>query len=255
MIASVQINRPNLRFPFPDGLSQGLQNVRCLNLIRRGKYMVWEFAGDVAPLVVHLGMSGSFRVEGGGVEVCDKKHDHLRLTTDAGAVVTYNDPRRFGFFQAAPMDWAQYPAFQAMGPEPLGNDFHGPALHAALQKRKTPVKVALLDQAVVAGVGNIYACEALYRASIDPRRASHTIKADEAESLAAAIKDVLQAAILSGGSSLRDHLQTNGTMGYFQHQFDVYDQEGKKCSICHNKTIIRMVQAGRSTFFCDGHQR
>jgi formamidopyrimidine-DNA glycosylase len=188
-------------------------------------------------------------------------HDHVRLQTDAGATVTFRDPRRFGLMLlVSSNEVPEHRLLATMGPEPLSDAFDGAALERALAGRGTAIKAALLDQSVVAGVGNIYACEALFRAGISPRRKAGTVTGARAEKLAAAVKAVLAEAIASGGSSLRDHLQVSGELGYFQHAFAVYDREGRACPGCTCDPAVsggvkRIVQAGRSTFFCGVKQR
>lgn len=253
-IQSVQVTRANLRIPFPDQFDRRLVNRRCLNLSRRGKYILIDIDGGDT-LVVHLGMSGSFRIIAADTYHHPIAHDHVIFVMEGNKAIIYNDPRRFGMmFLTETGQEHTHPAFASMGPEPLGNGFNGDILWRKLQTRKTPVKVALLDQSVVAGVGNIYACEALYRAGISPLRPADTITADEAENLSLAVKAVLTDAINSGGSSLRDHKLTDGTMGYFQHHFDVYGREGETCRITGG-VIQRIVQSGRSTFYCAEKQR
>lgn len=254
-IISVTLNRPNLRTEFHPKFKELVSGRKVQNLNRRGKYMILQM--DQGALIMHLGMSGSFRVAGSAFET--QKHDHAVFMTDQDKAIIYNDPRRFGF-----IDWVEtenaYKPFQIMGPEPLGNAFSAPVLKTRLKGRNSPIKTALLDQSVVAGLGNIYVCEALYRAGISPLKKAQAVPLLKLERLCAAIKDVLREAIASGGSSLRDHKGVDGTMGYFQHRFDVYDQEGKTCLYCTKqlqmeKAIIRIVQAGRSTFYCPNHQK
>ena len=249
VIQNVTLNRADLRIPFPVNMAADLQNKRCVGLRRRGKYL-WIDIENGKTLVSHLGMSGSFTIN----PTKQSKHDHIIITTANNDRIVYNDPRRFGM-----MFWVEtghedaHPSFAAMGVEPLGNDFNAPTLMDRLKSKKTPIKTALLDQSVVAGVGNIYACEALYLAGISPFTPANTITPDRAEALVAAIKRVLDDALESGGSSLRDHRQTDGSMGYFQHHFNVYDRAGEKCPLTGD-TIIRIVQSGRSTFYCPAKQ-
>lgn len=242
----IELLRPDLRVPFPPELPSVLTGAQCLGLRRRGKYILADFQGDQT-LVIHLGMSGSFRIEEGAGTAL--KHDHVRFSIQE-KTVTYNDPRRFGMMFLVPtQNENAYESFAKMGPEPLGNAFSGPVLIERLNGRQAPIKPTLLDQKVVAGVGNIYACEALYRSKISPYRRSDMLGEGEAEDVVKAIKAVLNEAIASGGSSLRDHKQTDGSMGYFQHHFDVYDHEGENCKHCGSE-ILRVTQAGRSTFYC-----
>ncbi len=250
ILTKVILNRPNLRYPFPDNMAQHLEGKRCLGLRRRGKYIWMDMDGDLT-LVIHLGMSGSFTIN----SKQSSKHDHVIFETNQGDVITYNDPRRFGFMIFVETgNEHHHKAFKNMGEEPLGNHFHGDALRLKLKNKKSPIKTALLDQSVVAGVGNIYACEALYMAGISPLRQSDTLSKTAAQNLTDAIRTVLMAAIESGGSSLRDHKQTDGTMGYFQHSFKVYGQAGKICPETGGE-IKKITQSGRSTFYCPAKQK
>lgn len=254
VIQSVCLKRKNLRIPFPPNLKNTVEGKQCLTLRRRGKYMAIDIDGGQS-LIVHLGMSGSFRIITDPNAIQIKAHDHVIITMETGTTIIYNDPRRFGMMFTVLTDHENtHPAFAVMGPEPLGNAFNGEALIQKTKNKKSPIKTALLDQSVVAGVGNIYACEALYLAGISPLRPANTLSEEEAETLAAAIKTVLQDAINSGGSSLRDHKQVDGTMGYFQHRFNVYGREGEKCPETGD-TILKIVQSGRSTFYCPQKQR
>ncbi len=247
--------RPNLRFPLPDGFGQRLTGRRVVDIRRRAKFLMFDLdSPDV--LIAHLGMSGSFRL--GAKPFPEEKHDHVIFKMSGGGEVHYNDPRRFGFMDLwAAADLASYPMLAKLGPEPLDDDaFNGKALAARLKDRKTSIKVALLDQKVVAGVGNIYACEALYRAGISPKRLAHTVQGARAGKLADAVKAVLTEAIASGGSSLRDHIRPDGELGYFQHSFDVYGRTGEACANAACGQPIRQIpQAGRSTFYCSRCQR
>jgi formamidopyrimidine-DNA glycosylase len=228
---------------------------------------------DANVLVMHLGMSGSFRI--GTREGADKPgnfhhprsqaglHDHIVFEMSSGARITYNDPRRFGFMLIIPRaELDAHPLFAGMGIEPLGNELDGALLASLFARKSTPLKAVLLDQRLIAGLGNIYVCEALHRAGLSPRRAAGTLArrngapTDKAHRLAEVIPQVLNEAVAAGGSSLRDHRQTDGTLGYFQHRFRVYDREGEPCPTpgCAG-TIRRMVQSGRSTFFCPVCQR
>lgn len=253
-ITRLDQRRPDLRIPFPHDFAARLEGKCFLGLRRRGKYILAAIEGGDS-LVVHLGMSGSFKILPSGDPVQTGPHDHLILMMENGATVIYNDPRRFGMmFMVATESEENHPAFAAMGPEPLGNGFNGEILACRLKNRSGPVKTALLNQSVIAGIGNIYACEALYMAGISPVRKSSTIAGARAEALAAALKKVLSDAIDSGGSSLRDHKLVNGALGYFQHHFRVYNREGEICPETGD-TIKRIVQAGRSTFYCPRKQR
>jgi formamidopyrimidine-DNA glycosylase len=271
-IASVELRRGDLRFPFPPRFAARLKGRRARSLYRRAKYMIAKLDSGEA-LVMHLGMSGSFRIEGeksshapGAFHVKRSgagAHDHVVFHFANGARVIYNDPRRFGFMLLEPQaTLATHPLFAGLGIEPLSRDLHAAALAKAFTRRKAPVKAALLDQRIVAGLGNIYACEALHRARISPLRAAGSLVAKSGKStdalvrLAAAIKEVLCEAVAAGGSTLRDHRQADGTLGYFQHSFRVYDREGAACPTPRCKgQIARIVQSGRSTFFCPTCQK
>lgn len=254
-LATVTLYRENLRYPFPENMSSRLEGRTIVRINRRAKYILITFDDDQV-LIGHLGMSGSFRIEQQPVGDIGK-HEHMIWQTEAGQVIRYHDPRRFGFMLLTTLRALdEHPRLRGLGPEPLGNNFSGPQLIKALKGRKAAIKAALLDQKIVAGVGNIYACEALYRSGISPLRPAGKLKRAQAESLAQAVRDVLIAAIRSGGSTLRDYAQASGELGYFQHQFLVYDKEGKPCS---NKdcdsNIKRIVQSGRSSFYCPDCQR
>ena len=270
--ADVEARRPDLRFPLPKRFVKRLSGARVEILRRRGKYLIADLSTGES-LIMHLGMSGRFTVaavvadaaESGGVKAADMgaardndpKHDHVvfKFAGPRPLKVTYNDPRRFGF-----MDLASTSAleecrhFKGMGPEPLGNGFSAAVLNTALKGRSAPIKNALLDQRIVAGLGNIYVCEALYRAGISPRRRAASVAGARGARLHSAIIVVLREAIDAGGSSLRDFAAADGALGYFQHRFDVYDREGEECRRCGG-AISRLVQGGRSSFFCSGCQR
>lgn len=253
-LRSLVFNRADLRFPLPQDLPSQLVGQKISTIQRRGKYIL-AFADNGHGFVLHLGMSGILRIEDSEDET-DQKHDHVLWVFAKGPRVVLNDARRFGFVQAARRDdWNTQAPFNAMGPEPLGNDFNGAYLKEALKGKKASIKAALLDQRVVAGIGNIYACEALYDSCIDPQRQGASLSVDECENLAVAIKAVLLRAIEKGGSSLKDYKHTDGNLGYFQHHFSVYDREGRPCPApdcgCkHAGGVKRIVQQGRSTFFC-----
>jgi formamidopyrimidine-DNA glycosylase len=275
-VIGVEARRPNLRFPLPDRFAERLEGRRVAELGRRAKYLTARLdAGPV--LICHLGMSGSFRIEDEeGSETPatfhhprskDAAHDHvvLHVETAAGALkrIVYNDPRRFGFMLFAEADHlAEHPLLAGLGVEPTGNALDGQMLADLFGGRAAPLKSALMDQRLIAGLGNIYVCEALWRAALSPRRAAGTLatasgKASaRADRLAEAIRDVIGEAIEAGGSSLRDHMRTDGSLGYFQHSFRVYDREGEPCPRpgCGG-TIERIVQNGRSTFYCPACQR
>lgn len=275
-ILSVDQHRPDLRFAFPEGFVSRLNGRTVSALSRRSKYLLADIdSGDV--LVMHLGMSGSFRIENdvsnetpGHFEHPrnrDTKHDHvvfhLKTRDSARARIIYNDPRRFGFMDLIPrMELVDHPLFRDLGLEPLGNDLSGEALARLFRDRKTPLKAALLNQKLIAGLGNIYVCEALWRSGLSPLRPAGTLvtkkgrATQKANLLAENIRETLQDAIKAGGSSLRDHAQTDGTLGYFQHSFAVYGREGDACRTSSCKgTVCRIVQSNRSTFYCPTCQR
>jgi formamidopyrimidine-DNA glycosylase len=270
--AAVEVRRGDLRWPLPKDFAARLVGQTVTGLGRRAKYLLADLSsGDV--LLMHLGMSGSFRVfRDGGEQTPGKyhhartpllKHDHVVFSMSNGAVLAFNDPRRFGSMKLIPRARIDdEPLLRGLGPEPLGNEFDAAMLARACQGKKTALKAALLDQRVVAGLGNIYVCEALHRARLSPKRQASTIASrsgvpnDRAERLVDAIKAVLHDAIAAGGSSLRDHKQTSGELGLFQHNFRVYDREGAPCPTkgCAG-TIRRMVQNGRSTSYRAACQR
>lgn len=259
-IESLILFRPDLRFAIPKNLPSQLKGQRIETLQRRGKYIVGFTKGGDG-FVLHLGMSGRIKIVRPGQNYEREKHDHFELKMKSGARILYSDPRRFGFLDSIKTQgWEGNRHFKDMGPEPLGNAFNGPVLAACLKGRKTPIKLALLDQKTVAGVGNIYACEALYQARISPLKEAGKLKAAQCEALAQAIKDVLKKAIKAGGSSLKDYRHPDDGLGYFQHQFSVYDREGLACPDCdcdRIKTggVQRIVQSGRSTFYCKSKQK
>src|SRR5579863_5890819 len=253
-IVRAELRRPDLRRPFPPMLAARLTGAHIGALSRRGKYILIEL-DDTGILLLHLGMSG--RITAGGPETPEAKHDHVVLTLDDGTVVRFNDPRRFGLIDYMPRGTeAAHPLLKGLGPEPLAPGFDGAYLGSALAGKLTPIKSALLDQRIVAGLGNIYVCEALFRARLSPKRLAGTIGEGRAERLVAAVREVLEAAIAAGGSSLRDYVQANGELGYFQHRWAVYGREGVPCPDCAcAEGVRRIVQAGRSTFFCAKRQR
>ena len=253
-IERVVVRCEKLRFPLPDDMGQRLTGKTVSKIDRRGKYLLLYISGgDV--LVCHLGMSGSFRIYKDSMPD-PAKHDHVLLMMASETAVHYHDPRRFGFMLLTDEAGLEnFPMLDKMGPEPVDPGLTGPQLAARLKGRNTSIKAALLDQKVIAGIGNIYACEALFRSGISPKRKAATVKGVRAERLAAAINDVLTAAIDAGGSSISDHQQPNGELGYFQFGFKVYDREGKPCDNVSGHSIKRMVQNGRSTFYCPACQR
>ena len=271
-IARVEQRRPDLRFPFPSHFRDRLEGQRILSLGRRAKYLLVDL-GSEEVLIMHLGMSGRFTIidptqkqkpgtfhhETGGSSL----HDHVVFHLENGARIIYNDPRRFGFMDIVPRNTLESCRhFKSMGIEPLGNALDGDHIRAVFEGKKAPLKAALLDQSLIAGLGNIYVCEALYRSGLSPKRRAGTLSSkrgamqDKADKLADIIRDVLIEAVEAGGSSLRDFAQTDGSLGYFQHRFRVYDREGEPCvtKSCAG-TIKRIVQSGRSTFFCPKCQK
>jgi formamidopyrimidine-DNA glycosylase len=258
-LARVEQRRPDLRRALPADLPARLMGRRVARLDRRAKYLLVHLE-DGPVLLLHLGMSGRIVIGARGDGPPDR-HDHVILETDDGASIRFNDSRRFGHLDLIEPDGLDtHPLLRGLGPEPLGNAFSGPVLAAALRGKATPIKAALLDQRVVAGLGNIYASESLFWAGISPRRLARTVQGERAERLAAAIRRVLREAIAAGGSSLRDYVQASGELGYFQHRFAVYDREGRPCPGCdcdvvRTGGIRRIVQAGRSTYYCPRRQR
>jgi formamidopyrimidine-DNA glycosylase len=271
-IIKAEIRRKDLRFPFQKDFVARLEGQTVTGLGRRAKYLMADLeSGDV--LLMHLGMSGSFRVIKDAGRTTpgqfhhsrseDRAHDHVVFHMSSGAAVVFNDPRRFGYMKIiARKAFEDEPLLNGLGPEPLGNEFDAKMLAQSCANKKTSLKAALLDQRVVAGLGNIYVCEALYRSHLSPRRLAATLATkkgeptDHATRLVSAIHAVLNQAIKAGGSSLRDHRQTSGELGYFQHSFQVYDREGEKCQTAGCGGIVRrFTQNGRSTFWCPKCQK
>jgi formamidopyrimidine-DNA glycosylase len=269
--ARVELRRGDLRAPFPPRFAARLKGRTVAALRRRGKFLLADLDDDTV-LVMHLGMSGSFRIESDDAAATPgayyhprgklRAHDHVVFHMSSGARIVFNDPRRFGLMDLAPRaEIDTRPPFDTIGVEPLGPDFSGPTLARLFAGRAAPVKALLMDQRLIAGVGNIYACEALWRARISPSRpagrfATRTGKPTiAAERLAGAVREVLEAAIAAGGSSLRDHIRATGELGEFQHTFAVYDREGKPCPRNDRGIVRRAVHAGRSTFYCPVCQR
>lgn len=265
-LARVEARRPDLRFPLPEGFVQRLTGASILRLDRRAKYLLAPLSvGET--LIMHLGMTGRFEIarpEGAArpgefhyAADPDPKHAHVVFETEAGARVTYYDPRRFGYMalvETALMDL--HPWFAGLGPEPLSDGFDAARLAHAFEGRRQGPKTLLLDQRIVAGLGNIYVCEALHRARISPFRPAGRISRPRLERLVVAVREVLEAAIAAGGSSISDYAAADGALGYFQHSFRVYDRQGRPCPNegCDG-VIARRVQAGRSTFYCPRCQR
>jgi len=254
--------RPNLRWPLPDRFAERLTGRRVERMGRRSKYIVADLDGGET-LIIHLGMSGRMLIEGSvlGDYVHEEgghgKHDHVEFHMEGGARVIFNDARRFGAMDLCATDEVNdHKMIKTLGPEPLGNEFNASILAERLKGKMTPIKSALLDQKIVAGLGNIYVCEALYRSGISPKRMAGSISRARIETLTTEIRDTLQEAIEAGGSSLRDYRQADGELGYFQHSFKVYDQEGEPCRTegCKGR-IGRIVQSGRSSFYCPKCQR
>ncbi|MBX4932824.1 bifunctional DNA-formamidopyrimidine glycosylase/DNA-(apurinic or apyrimidinic site) lyase [Rhizobium bangladeshense] len=274
-IAELELRRRDLRFPFPNALADRVSGRTIVGLGRRAKYLLVDL-DDGNTLISHLGMSGSFRIEEGAASAMpgefhharskDEKHDHVvfHLQGPNGARrVIYNDPRRFGFMDmVGRADLAAHPFFRDLGPEPTGNELGAAYLAERFRDKAQPLKSALLDQKNIAGLGNIYVCEALWRAHLSPLRAAGTLVTrggrpkQQLDLLVVSIRDVIADAIAAGGSSLRDHIQADGSLGYFQHSFSVYDREGEACGTpgCGG-TVARIVQAGRSTFYCAACQK
>lgn len=238
-------NRPDLRRPLPEGLGQRLTGARVIRLGRRAKYgLVETDRGDT--LIIHLGMSGRMRVDPDGLQ----KHDHVVFETGNGRVVAFNDARRFGSLDLVPTaELADHPLIAGIGPEPLGPGYGLPLLKAMFADRLAPAKAILLDQRLIAGLGNIYVCEALFRAGIHPETPGKGVTAAQLKRLLPAIPAVLMEAIAAGGSTLRDHAAPDGTLGYFQKDFAVYGRESQPCAAC-GTPVARLVQSGRSSFFC-----
>lgn len=274
-IVRVETRRPNLRFPFPEKFSERLDGRTITALGRRAKYLTMHTDGGPA-LICHLGMTGSFRIEDGcdsATPGCfhyerprDSAHDHVVFDVVSAAKaphrVVFNDPRRFGFMLFSETVPDEHPMLAGLGVEPTGNALDADLLAALFRNRKAPLKAALLDQRLIAGLGNIYVCEALWRAGLSPLRATGTIAttgrkaAERRQRLAEAIREVIADAIAAGGSSLKDYMHTDGSLGYFQHSFAVYDREGEPCRKpgCRGK-VERIVQSGRSTFYCPACQK
>ena len=270
-LTAIDQRRPDLRFPFPNNFAARLTGRRVKSLGRRAKYLLADL-DDAQVLVMHLGMSGSFRIEDQEAgqpgnfyhaKPKDVAHDHVEFQLSNGKRIIYNDPRRFGFMQIIPRkELFEHPLFRNVGIEPLGNELDGATLARLFAGKQAPLKAALLDQTLIAGLGNIYVCEALHRAGLSPRRTAGCLArkdgkpTERAHLLARVIREVLEEAVEAGGSSLRDHRQTDGTLGYFQHHFRVYDREGEPCTRENcGGTIKRIVQSGRASFFCGVCQR
>lgn len=257
-IVRLHQRRPDLRVPMPAKFASRVEGRTVTAIDRRAKYLLIRL-DDAQTLIVHLGMSGRMTLHDAGSAASHPldRHDHVVFDMDDGWQVRFNDARRFGLMVlVTDTAVAQHKYFRSLGPEPLDDAFTGDVLAARLAGRRTPIKAALLDQKTLVGVGNIYACEALFLAGISPRRSAHTVKGERASRLVEAIKRVLNRSIEDGGSTLRDHVQPGGELGYFQTRFNVYDRAGIACPTrgC-GQTVRRLVQAGRSTFYCARCQR
>ena len=249
-LTNIEARCDSLRWPIPNNFADRLKGRRVINIARRAKYILW-YLDDETVMILHLGMSGRVSITAKRPSKIEK-HDHLIFTTEEGAVIRFNDARRFGMVDLSTSSSIfQHKLLRQIGPEPLSNDFNELSLKEMLRGKKTTIKNALLDQRVVAGLGNIYVCESLFRSNISPKRLALNVKGKRLKTLSVNIREVLNEAILAGGSSLRDHAQTNGDIGYFQHNFMVYGREGQACKKngCGNK-VKRIIQSGRSTFYC-----
>jgi formamidopyrimidine-DNA glycosylase len=254
VIAAAVLNRPDLRWPIPAGFAAALSGAAVTGFRRRGKYMFMRLNSGISVLI-HLGMSGRMVID-----APPALHEHLTIETNEGCRIGFVDPRRFGALDLiATDDEDSHRLVAGLGPEPLGNEFNAPMLLEALRAKATPIKAALLDQSLVAGIGNIYASEALFRAGISPRRLAGQLGAKRVDRLVPAIKTTLMQAIAAGGSSLRDYVQPSGELGYFQHAWKVYDRAGEFCEHCPGlpacSGIRRIVQTGRASFYCPQTQR
>ena len=262
-IRYADIRRPDLRRPFPENMSKRLNGATILRIYRRSKYILCDLdSGET--LLIHLGMSGRMTISHEGNESEDllgnfqykpstpAKHDHVILDMMDGTRISFNDTRRFGAMDLIETNnLFNHKLIKLLGPEPLGNEFNSPYLHSKLKGKTAPIKSALLDQRIVSGLGNIYVCESLWRAGINPKRLSGKVSRKKIDALIPIIRDVLREAISAGGSSLKDHRQANGDLGYFQHSFAVYGREGKKCNSVNCPELVkRIVQSGRSSFYC-----
>ena len=258
-IVGAEVRRPDLRWPFPPRMGPRLEGARVEALRRRSKYLLADL-DNAETLIVHLGMSGRMLVSGVAIGAFHQPlaaaltHDHVILDVEGGARVAFNDARRFGAMDLWPtVDLGAHRLLALLGPEPLGNGFHADYLAGRLRGRLAPVKALLLDQRLVAGLGNIYVCEALWRAGVSPERPGREVTETEVVALVAAVRAVLDEAIAAGGSSLRDYRRADGELGYFQHSFAVYGREGAPCPRCGGP-VARLVQSGRSSFFCPACQ-
>lgn len=252
-IGEVRLNRADLRVPFPPRFATRLKGRTVEGIRRRAKYLLMDISGG-GVWIAHLGMTGCFHVIPKGGRRPHGAHDHMELTFKSGKRLIFSDPRRFGLMALCPREeLAAHPLFSHLGPEPLDPSFNAVYLAAQLKRRKTPIKVALMDQELVVGVGNIYASEVLFEASVPPQTPAHQATA-HAKEIVQAIRKVLRAALRLGGSSLRDFYDAEGQSGYFQHEFKVYGRENQPCRRCKGR-IARLVQGGRSSFYCPSCQK
>jgi formamidopyrimidine-DNA glycosylase len=270
VLNALTVKRADLRVPFPPHFAERMRGRRMLRLRRRAKYLLLDLEG-AETLIMHMGMSGRFTIHGAQARMKpgrfhnkapddgsgQGKHDHVVFVTDEGTRIVYTDHRRFGLMLLVPATEVEtkLQSQGRLGPEPLYAAFTPEVLSAALKRKKTPIKAALLDQRVVAGLGNIYACEALFRSGIWPKRLAKTVAGARCEKLVPSIQAVLREAIEAGGSSLRDYARADGELGYFQHRFSVYDREGEPCPNRCGSVVKRIVQSGRSTFYCPKCQK
>jgi formamidopyrimidine-DNA glycosylase len=270
VLNGLTVKRADLRVPFPPHFAERMCGRRMLRLRRRAKYLLLDLEG-AETLIMHMGMSGRFTIHGAQARMKpgrfhnkapddgsgQGKHDHVVFVTDEGTRIVYTDHRRFGLMLLVPAAEVEtkLQSEGRLGPEPLSDAFTPEVLSAALKSKKTPIKAALLDQRVVAGLGNIYACEALFRSGIWPKRLAKTVAGARCEKLVPSIQAVLREAIEAGGSSLRDYARADGELGYFQHRFSVYDREGEPCPNRCGSVVKRIVQSGRSTFYCPKCQK
>ncbi len=248
---NVTVQRRDLRTPIPDTLEQEITGKKVNSIIRRGKYLILNLSGQ-NNIILHMGMSGRIHIL--TKERPPLKHEHVIMTMNDETRISFEDPRRFGMLYLS-KNWENEKPFSTMGPEPLSNDYSADILVQRLQNKKAPIKQSLLDQHIIAGLGNIYVCEALYRSGIHPQTPAKNLSQQQIETLTPHIRNILNEAIESGGSTLKDYQHTDGSLGYFQHGFKVYDREGKQCpkKSCHDN-IVRIIQSGRSTFFCPSCQ-
>jgi len=255
IITKIEINFPKLRVPIPPEIIPIATGQKIHALHRRAKYILFNLQTGYMP-ILHLGMSGRIRIYAPDMNYIPQKHDHVIFELNDQTRLIYHDPRRFGSLTLSPENIYDYRlAIPNLGPEPLSDDWNGPVLYESLKNKKCAIKLALLDQNIVAGLGNIYVCEALFAAKINPLTPANALRPEQSNLLAVAVKDILNKAIAAGGSTLRDYRHTDGSLGYFQYSFFVYDRENQPCPSCKNKSkVIRITQGGRSTFYCPNCQ-